>query len=418
MKFSFTLFSALLLFCTTQGFAQQDELSDYEIQKNFKTQYQEFKAQIDSIAVGDSTQVIMDEIQEFGETYQPHEELLDKALYPDTYEGQMEELNQAATLAVNRLQTIEQQDDQLTTLQLRLLAYLEHVDLLNQDIDSLKQAMQESIESEQQLSGMVRNYRQNLEERDELILDFIDSTVVAYQQMDLQALQEIENMNSGARLNSDGDALKMIRDISAENLTVLKENSNKLRLEDYMRMHTVQQRFEDMWNRLGNKITQVYGGNNADEIAQEVDENVAEWDQLLKEKTFATLNDSLKEKGLELNDFEDAEGFNQSLNAYLDMEIEESRGGGSRESYEHFQAFKDFWNKVERQWSGHFADANIMTNAQVVAISEKTDTWSQHAEPESNMMTYLLILAGIAVLVLGGLLIREKTKENNGEAEA
>lgn len=417
MKLSITIFSALLLFCTTRGFAQQEQLSDYEIQKNFKTEYQEFSNKIDTVTVADSAQAIKESIQELDEKYGPHEELLNKALYPETYEQMMNELNQTATLAAGRLQKMEQQDDQLTTLQLRLLAYQEHVYELTREADSLKQAMQESVESEKQLSGMVRDYRRNLEERDQLVLDFIDSTVVAYQQIDMQAFRELQDMNSKARLNSDGNALQMIHDISAENLNILEENSSNLHLEDYMRMQTVQQRFEQMWNRLGNKIAAVYGGNDAGELAREVEANIQKWDKLLQKRTFATLHDSLRERGVAIKDFENAEEFNNSLNAYLDTVITESRNGTSEENYERFQAFRDFWNRVERQWSSYFTEAGIMTNTQLATISEKTDTWGEHAEPESNTMTYLLIITAVVAIVLGGLLIREKTKGNGSEHE-
>lgn len=411
MKYTVTLLGAFLLLCTAQGFAQQEELSDFEIQKSFKTQLAEYKSNIDTVSIADSAQAILGRVQAFDSTYQDHKELINKSIYPDTYEQQLQELKQAATLAANRLQKMEQQDQQLTNLQLRLLAYQEHVSALTDDADSLRQAMQESIESEKQLSGMVRNYRQNLEDRDELILSFIDSTVVAYQQMDLKALQDLENIDSKSRINSDGDALKMIQDISAENLNILKENSSKLRLVDYMRMHTVQQRFEQMWSRLGNKITKVYGGNDAEEIAQNIDQNLTEWNELLESKTFTTLQDSLQAKGLEISSFKNSEGFYKSLDSYLDQKIKQSKNNASQADYEHFQAFQDFWNKVERQWSSHFQEANIMSSPQMATISEKTDAWAQNAKPESNMMMYLLIGAVLLVLIFGGLFIREK--QNN-----
>jgi hypothetical protein len=417
MRYTITLITALLLFCTTQGFAQQEELSDFEIQKSFKAQLAEYKSKIDTVSTADSAQAIFQYVQAFDSTYQDHRELINKSIYPDTYKQQVQELKQAAKLAVNRLQKMEQQDQQVTNLQLRLLAYQEHVAALTDDADSLRQAMQESIESEKQLSGMVRNYRQNLEDRDELILAFIDSTVVAYQQMDLQALQDLENMDNKSRINSDGDALKMIQDISTENLNILKENSSKLRLQDYMRMHTVQQQFEQMWSRLGNKITEVYGGNDAEEIAQNIDQNVEEWDKLLGSKTFATLQDSLQAKGLDVNSFENSEGFYNSVNSYLDQKIKQSQDGSSQADYQHFQAFQDFWNKVERQWSGPFQEADIMTSSQMATISEKTDRWSQNAKPASNTMLYLLIGAILLALVFGGLFIREKQSSGTDTTE-
>lgn len=413
MKYSLLIFSVFLFCSTTVSFAQEkEELSDFEIQKQFKTEYNKLQKQVDSVSIADSASAIVEKINAFEKEYQPHADLLDKALYPESFTEQVNKLKSNAKMAANRLQKMDKQDEQLSTLQLRLLAYQEHVEELTQDADSLRQAMEESIQSERELSGMVRNYRKNLEERDELILSFIDSTIVAYQKMDLQALKDLENMDQSTRIESNGDALKMIRDISAENLAILKENSEKLRIEDYVRMQSVQQRFEDMWSRMGDKIIQVYGGRNADELGEEVNRNIAQWDSLLDKQTFASLNDSLQSQGLEVKNFTSGDEFYNSLSAYLDKEIKDSKNGSSEASYNNFQKFRNFWNKVEREWSSDFVKADIMSNKQMATISTKTDRWSENAEPESNMMLYLLIGTAILALVLGGLLIREKNKNN------
>lgn len=415
MKLSLSLLSVFLLFCTTQSLAQLDEKSDYEIQQSFNAQYEELQEKIDTVSIADSARAITDEIEAFDETYRSHEELLDKALYPNTYEQQIVELKEASESVANSLEKMEQQDEQLTTLELRLIAYQEHVYQLTQQADSLKKAMEESIQSERQLSGMVQNYRESLEERDELILGFIDSTIVAYEQMDLEALAELEELNEKRRLDDDGDVLTLLRDISAENVNILEENTNQLYLEDYMRMYEVQQRFEGMWNQLGDKITEVYGGDNAESLSQEVNSNLQEWEQLLQENTLASMQDSLREKGINIEEFNNKSGFYTSLNSYLDSSIQRSKEGATQTDYEHYRSFQDFWNPIERKWSSNFVNADFMTDEQMMTISEKTDTWSRHAEPESNMMLYLFIGTGILALILGGLLIREKQSKNGRE---
>ncbi|GAA5520707.1 hypothetical protein LQ318_03155 [Aliifodinibius salicampi] len=408
MKHSLSLLSVFLLFCTTQSFAQLDEKSDYEIQQSFKAEYEEFQEKIDTVSISDSARAITEDIEAFDETYSPHEELLDKALYPNTYEQQIAELRKASESTANRLAKMEEQDEQLTTLEIRLLAYQEHVHQLTQQADSLKKAMEESIQSERQLSGMVQNYRQNLEERDELILAFIDSTVVAYEQMDLEALAQLEELNKKRRLDDNGDVLTLLRDISAENVNILEENTSRLYLEDYMRMYEVQQRFDRMWSQLGDKITEVYGGDNAETLSQEVNNNLQEWEQLLQENTLASMQDSLREKGINIDGLNNKSEFYASLNSYLDSAIQRSKEGASQTDYEHYRSFQDFWNPIERRWSSNFVNADFMTDDQMMTISEKTDTWSRHAEPESNTMLYLFIGTGIIALILGGFLIREK----------
>src|SRR5699024_1588430 len=417
MRYSLPLLSLFLFLFTAQSFAQHEELSDFEIQKQFKAEYQQFQNKIDTVALADTAAAISDSIGAFGQEYQTLAELLDKALYPETFEKKMRELKPNIRLAAGCLNRINQQDEQVTALQLRLIDYPEHLANLTKDVDSLRQAMAKSIQSEERLSGMVRNYRKNLEERDELILSFIDSTIVAYQKMDLQALKDLESMQGSQRLDTDGDALKMIRDISAENLTILEENSEKLRLDDYVRMQSVQQRFEEMWQKLGDKITSISGGTNAEKIQQQVDNNVAQWDSLLNNKTFAAPNDSLKGEGLQIGDFESGESFYQSLNTHLDEQIKKSQDGSSSQVYEHFKAFNSFWDKVERKWSSNFQNANLMSDEQIAAISRKTDTWAQDAKPESNTTLYVLIGVALLAVVLGGLLVCEKTKGDNETRE-
>lgn len=414
MKRTITLLSLFLFLFSGQVLAQQEELSDYAIQKRFKEGYQKYKNKVDTVALGDSAVAISDSIDSFLRKWKAHSELLNKALYPETFNEKMQKLRSDARLAVNRLQQLNRQDEQVITLRVRLASYQDHISKLTKEVDSLRHAMAASIHSEKELTGKVRNYRENLEERDELILSFIDSTVIAYQKIDLQALRKLEDIEGSKRLKSDGNALKLIQEISANNLKILKENEGNLYLDDYLRMQTIQQRFEDMWDKLGDKITSIYGGNDAEEIHQQVDHNVAQWDSLLKEKTFNALHDSLNEQDLAINDFDNTEEFYKSINSYLDNQIKQSKEGATSKNYDHYKAFNSFWNKVEGKWRSRFQDAGILSNEQMITISNKTDTWSENAKPESQTMLYWIIGIAILAIILGGLLIREKTK---GEKE-
>jgi len=48
----------------------------------------------------------------------------------------------------------------------------------------------------------------------------------------------------------------------------------------------------------------------------------------------------------------------------------------------------------------------------MATISRKTDSWSENAKPKDNTMLYLLIGVALLAVVLGGLLFREKTKDD------
>lgn len=408
MRLRISILSFLLLFVSAAAFAQNAK-SDYEIQKSFKKQYQRYQNKLDTVSSPDKVKALMDSIKVFTSNYQDDYELLNKALYPDTYDQKMDELRQTSVKTLNRLRTIKQQSQKMETLQKQLTSYEQNLQQLNQHADSLQQAMQKSVQSEKRLSGMVRRYRKSLEKRDDLIRSFIDSMVVAYQKMDLDKMQNMENVDNKKHLESNGDALRMIHNITQENIQILQKNSNKLRLQDYMRMSGVQHQFENMWNRLGDKITAVYSGKDADQLASEIDQNISKWNQTLKDQTLATLNDTLQANGIEVKKFNNSQQLYSSLNTYLEDQIKRSKQNGSQSAYKDFKKFQDFWNKVEIKWSGSFSDAGLLTEDQMASIDQKVDLWAENAQPEgSNILVYLLGASVLLAIALGVMLIREK----------
>jgi len=408
MKLRILLLPIVFIIGTTTTLAQSAQ-SDYEIQKAFKTQYAEFEDQIERTSSPDSIQQVIASIKQFDEQYKSHSDLLNKALYPDTYQQRMEELKKSSVITKNRLQTIEQQTQKMDELQTQLTTYQRDMRALNKRTDSLKVAIQKSTQSEKQLADMLREYRNNLEQRDELILAFIDSMVVTYQKMDLQALQDLENIDKRSRFESNGNALKMIRDISAENLGILQKNTGKLRLQDYMRMADVQQQFELMWTRLGDKIQEVYDGEHAQSLAKEVDQNITQWNSKLRAQTLAALEDTLSENNIQVQSFVTPDEFYSSLNTYLDSKIKNSKENRSEAAYENFKQFQNFWNQVEMEWSSNFVDAGLISKSQMATLNQKVDTWAEQAQPRSNnILVYLLGASVLLAVALGVMLIREK----------
>lgn len=410
MKYYKSILTTVLLLLFAVTASAQMAQSDYEIQKQFKQQYNEYQEKLETISTSDSAQALIESVREFDTKYKEHSDLLNKVLHPETYNQKIQELKKSSVMAMNRLETIEKQNQKMESLQKQLTSYESDLQRLNSRTDSLQNAMQKSIESEKQLSDMVRQYRNSLEQRDELILAFIDSMVVAYQQMDLKATQNLENMDNRSELDSDSDALEMIHQITSENLNILENNAGNLHLEDYMRMSEVQQQFENMWTRLGDKIREVYDGEQTEKLASEINQNISEWGQTLKDQTFAILSDSLSQQGINVGSFSTGEELYGSLNTYLDAKISESNEGATDANYQDFKGFKSFWNKAEIQWSSNFVDADILTTNQMATLNDKVDTWGEQAQPQktNNILVYLLGATVLLAVALGVMLIREK----------
>lgn len=411
MRLTTSILAVFLILAVLPAQAQQVQ-SDYEIQQQFIEQYNNLQQRLDTVSSVDSARAIIQAVQELNQQYQDNAELLNNALFPNTYEEQINYLRESAAMTLNRVQEVQMRTEKLASLQEQLSQYEQNLEQLTSRTDSLRQAIQASIANEKEQAALLETYREGLERRDELILAFIDSMVVAYQQMDLESLQGLEDLEQKSELESNGNALQLIHEITVENLQILQNNSGQLRLQDYLRMSEVQQEFQEMWQILGDEIKEIYSGEDTQQLSAQIEQNINQWDQLLSNQTFATLSDSLKAQGVEIQEFTNAQGLYTALNSYLTEQINQSREGASEAGYNEYQQFLEFWNRIELRWASNFVDAGILTEDQLSEINAKVDEWAEYARPESNFLIWLLGAAVIVAIILGVLFVRERQSTN------
>ena len=405
--FCTTLISAIfLLSFSSEGVAQQAK-SDYEIQKTFKQEYQRLSNGLQEADSSAAIQQLIEDVKELEKNYSEHQELLNVALYPETYEEEMEFLKRRVLRAERQLTTIEEQEQQLQELSGQITSYDSRMDDLSQRTDSLQNAIRKSLQSEEQLAGMVRRYRESLEQRDDLILSFVDSVMITYQQLNVESMQDLENVKKKARFNADGNALKMIQDIANENISLLESNPN-LSTDEYLRMSSVNQEFRNMWDKIGTKLVDIYADGN-----QEAEENISNaiqsWDEKLNSQTWAAIDSAFKQADIPVDSFTDSDSFFSSLNSYLEQSIEASKSENGESTYSDYQNFSNFWTeRVQVEWTPHIIDAGILSSRQMATIDQQVKQWASNAEPESRLLVYLLGVSVLAIVALGVILAREK----------
>lgn len=400
---------ALFLGCSITGIArQQQPRSDYEIQQEFKKQYKEISNNLEEADSSAAVRELMEEVKKLEESYASHEELLNKALYPDTFEEEMRQLKKRVIASERQLAVIEQQEQKLQELSQKMTSYDSQLETLNNRTDSLQNAMQKSIKSERQLAALNRRYRENLEQRDDLILSFVDSVMITYQNLNIESMQDLENAQKKARFNSDGNALKMILTIAKENIALLESNSD-LTTEEYLRMSSVQQEFQTMWNKVGDKLVNIYAEGDKEKARKSVSEAIATWSKKVASQAWASINSSFDKAGIQLPKFTDNETFYETLSSYLSESIESSKNDGSKEKLQNYRNFSSFWtNKVQTDWSPYMIDANVLSSRQMASIDQQLEQWAGNAEPRSNLLIYLLGISVLAIVALGVMLAREK----------
>ena len=388
--------------------AQEQPQSDYEIQENFRNQIETLQQQVETVSTSQEADSIRQRIASLETHYADHESLINRALYPETYREKITQLKKRISTTHKRLARIEQQDETLKQLTIRLNNYSKRLIRLDNRTDSLKIAVSESKKTGDELQQELEYYRQQLEQRDQLILSFIDSVVITYQNLGIDSMPDIENRLSKSRLSSGENPLQMIRSIPAESIQLL-DSEESLAPEEYLRMKTVHQEYAAMWNKVGHKLTEVYSVNPS-QVESEVQQSINRWEKALNDKLWAAMLASFRRADIDIRSFENADAFYEALETYVEQGLAASRKDSGRKSYEQYARFADFWNdRVKGEWIDKMIRTDLITNARLVTIDRKTSDWASVAKPESNLFAYLLGMSVLAIAVLGFLLFREKS---------
>lgn len=398
-KYIFILIFGLLAFTSLQ--AQQ---SDYKIAENFKTEYAELNRAVENAFNSSVTDSLLMEIQKLDQQYGPHREVINSSIYPDTYKGKISELTNEAKSVRHKLLVIETQEDRLDALTTETKSYKKEVVFLNSVTDSLRSEIEKSQNSEERLSGLVNKYRSNIEERDEFILQVVDSLLIAYRDLSPEAVSELSEGVEQGKISDEENPLLMISQIIDTNIETLKASENTFKTEDYLRMYTVQKRFEAAWNQIGDGLVRIYGGNRRSKWVNSVNSRLDDWKGSASFNMWKSMDDHLDKRGLELSAFDNTYSFYVSLDTYVKSETEKHRDEWLQfDGVGKYETFNEFWNgNIKGEWGRYIQEGEILSLKQIARIDSQMVHWRNESEPVSVLVP---VLFGISLLSFLGLII-------------
>lgn len=401
-RFISTALTAVILIAGSINVLAQT--SDYQVKQNFEERYKELKTSIEEAMTVSEIDSLKAEIEDFKYYHEDHKKLLDNALYPQTYESSISELNQRARTTEHKLLIIENQDEKLASLNSELNSYKSEITNLNNRTDSLRKAIATSEQSESNLSNLVAKYRKSMEERDEFVLTMIDSLFVTYKDMQGKALAEFSEENGSRQLQQQDNPLKLIQSVIEENIQILKSNDSSLQTEDYLRMYVVQSRFSEVWNQIGDDLTRIYAGNKAADWENNIEGKLSDWKASASKNMWASMDAYLEENNVDLGAFDNNESFYSAIDNFITEATDASRDKVvTEENYKDFQAFYDFWNgKIKSEWGKFVQEGEVLTMTQISNIDSEMMTWRDEAKPKSFLIP---ILFGLSLLTIIGLII-------------
>lgn len=380
------------------------QTSDYQVKQNFEESYAELKTSIKDAMTVSEIDSLKNEAENLQYRYERKQEILDHALYPETFESSIKELKQLAQNAEHKLLIIENQNEKLAKLSDELSSYKSEIAQLNKRTDALRNQIKASEQSESDLSELVKRYRKSMEQRDEFVLNMIDSLFITYKDLKGETLTELSDQVKSRSLQSEDNPLKVIESVIDENIQILKSQDGSLQTEDYLRMHVVQSRFNEVWNQIGDDLTRIYGGDQPERWEANIEGKLKDWKASSSKNMWASIDAHMEQNNVDLGAFDNNESFYKAIEQFISNATDASREKVvTKENYKDFQAFYDFWNgKIKNDWGQFVQEGEVLTMNQISSIDNEMINWRDEAKPRSFVIP---ILFGLSLLTIVGLII-------------
>jgi hypothetical protein len=384
-----------------QAPAQQ---SDFEIQQGFDSRYNDLRMKVDSASTTAELDSLNSGIGAFAKQYQDKREFLDRALYPETYEGRINTLRHLYQVAHDRVSTIQTQGVRISELQAAVSELQVRLDTLTGERARLFDELQQSRRSESQLREAVRRLTSNLQANDRLVFSLLDSLFLPYDR-NLSQSSEVEKENVAGNLER-ASVLRRIRDVANDNVRFLE--ATQLQGKDYANLLDQYQQFQNRWKGLSDKLQDVVTAAQREAATPrgkakgaaktaaaiisdrtQVDSSVAQWHQKLQASFWSAVEKEFTGRGVAVNHFVDAPSFDASMRAYI---------AAAKEGKQDPSVFVDeVWKeRIDKEWRDALTRESMLGKTGYASLDKAVSELSQK-KIDLRLILYIVVIVAIAL---------------------
>ena len=397
-----SILAAILILSTGPMYAQQ---SDYKVQQDFKAEVEEITERINNAMTVEEVDELKQQLEELKSEYAEYSDILDAALYPQTFDKITSELESSLSNSEASLISMNELNNRIESLQEEIDGYRSEIANMNEDSEALRERLERATANERRLSGLVTQYRQNIEVRDEFVTEFLENLLSRYQAMDSQSQSEIAEVSE--RLQDD--PIGILISIIGEYINQADSESG-LEAPDYLRMRAQHAYFVTVWEQIGERLSNAYASDSPVETQQKIANLLAAWQASIDSQLWDALNASFSQNGIDLPQFTDGDSFSNALITFVDNGIEVARRQNEEADFELYQSFNTYWNSVVKgDWAEFLTNGNVLSHEEIAAVDVQLGEWGRHAEIQSNLI-FILFLISLAVIL--GLIVLLVTKKS------
>ncbi|HAP35420.1 MAG TPA: hypothetical protein DCQ28_05565 [Bacteroidetes bacterium] len=388
MRKSIILLAAAVLLST--GLNAQ-ERSSSDVKRDFEKRFVLLTKNLNSAETEASLQQLLREVSDFETEFKPHQEFLNKAIFPDGYDGLIERLKKSKELAESKIRAsqLEREIGSLTS----------QVQSLKEENTTLRAQLAKAQGELAALKKSIAVLQDEIQKRDEAVFALVDSLFVKYDTdqlsgSDMKKLSLLEKKNVVASLK---------RSVS-DNIMFL--SSASFSTQQIPQLLNEQRRFESSWKGVGQKLSKAYVPSSlqAKEVS-EINGLITNWRSLADAVFWKGLNEVFAAENLSIATFNNGEEMHRNITKFIDDEMANASKRSDAEKKIVFESFAyNTWgSKLKPSWIPIMMRQGLFTEEQMKDIDAKTKTWSAAMTPiESSTLSYILI-AALVIAILAGI---------------
>jgi cell division protein FtsB len=393
-----TITALLVAMLCVQSFAQERTTS--EVKRDFEKEYKTLMRNLRNADLSTIGPLNAD-VEKFENDYKQYREFLNKAVFPDGFDGTIEKLQDQLSAAKELVES----KDRIAKLEEQIRNLTGQVDNLNKENTALLEQVKKLRNEVSELRKTVARLQDNIAKRDAIVFALVDSLFVQYDKQKLSA-GDMKRFSSLEKNNVLSNIKRSVNDnvafLSADGMSGL----------DFPRLLDEQRKFELNWKGVGGKLADAYTAakDRTKEIA-EVNTMIDGWRGQVDEAFWKALNKLFADENLNIAVFTNGDEFHANIIRFIDEEMANAGNKSSADQLRTFEAFAyNAWGaKVKPVWIPVMKRYEMYTDTRESEIDTKITLWQAQVQP-GNMLLYALV-AALVIAVLVGLYLGMKKRQ-------
>ncbi len=411
--------SLILLFMVfaLANFINLKAQSDLEITKAFKSAVENLENDIDKAKSITEVPDFETRTSELKEKYQGKKTLLDKALYPETFESTFQKINNKIDVIKGKLSQISDLEVEVTDLKGKLEELKEYVNRLSEDyystlreVVSLRESNKRDRKTIDSLNSLMKKLRENSKQRNSLI-DELANSLFFSNEKSVESMNEVEKKELFIKFKSS-NMLENIKRLITDNTRYIESGAFTTKQLDEFKEE--QKEFRSRWKAIGSKIAQVYATpKEKDAELSNVEALLNKWDGSIDQNIWQNIDVQFRLKDITLESFNNGDEFYNAITSYIDKQIKNVEQKSSEERHNAYNTFADsvYYKNIADTWIPLLTRYKMLNDEQVESIDKKMDEWYDSLGEAMPNWIYMLVI-GVLVLVVIVLIVMLTVKNN------